>query len=160
MPYTQIDNQGYVLVNSSLPHFSYSPSLSWGFEGLSGMNGKRYLHYPKMNFYINDDGTVRAFGQESIPIVNRRGVNYIEIPVVGDKATSTWWTGSNQYSVQNYYRIPVGKTTKYVEPQVLQPKPKQTEEKQKIVEEDTKPIIIKPNIILYIAKTLKLPFFK
>lgn len=128
------DNQGYVPVDSRLPFWNPgNPNLSWGLEGISGINGKRYLHYPTSNFYVNEDGTVRAFRQQSIPIINIRGKNYIEVPVSGDKATSTWDTGSGTHTVQNYYRIPVGTTTKYVEPPVLQPK------SQKVEKVETKP---------------------
>ena len=139
------DKQGYVPVDSRLPHWNPGQAnLHWGFEGVAGMNGKRYLHYPTENFYVNEDGTVRAFGQQSIPIINIRGKNYIEVPVSGDKATSTWNTGRGMYTVQNYYRIPIGHTTRYVAQPILQPKPKQTEEKQKTIEEDVKPVELKP----------------
>jgi hypothetical protein len=53
---------GYVTPDASLFWNPGDPNLHWGFEGLSGINGKRYLHYPTMNFYTNEDGTVRAFG--------------------------------------------------------------------------------------------------
>lgn len=141
------DNKGFVPVDSRLPHWNPgNPNLSWGPEGISGIKGKRYLYYPASNFYVNEDGTVKAFGKESIPIVSKHGTNYIDVPASGDKATSTWDTGHGIYTVQNYYRIPIGTTTKYVEPPVLQPKPKQTEEIQKTVEKNTKPVIIKPKL--------------
>jgi hypothetical protein len=57
------DNQGYVPVDSRLPFWNPgNPNLSWGPEGISGINGKRYLYYPASNFYVNEDGTVKAFG--------------------------------------------------------------------------------------------------
>lgn len=55
-------SDGYVTPNAKLFWNPGNPNLHWGFEGLAGMNGKRYLHYPAMNFYTNEDGTVRAFG--------------------------------------------------------------------------------------------------
>lgn len=121
--YITYDSKGFTPIDGRLPYWGAgNPNLSWGFEGASGLNGNRYLHYPKANFYVNEDGTVRAFGYESIPIVNRRGVNYIEIMVPGEKSTSTWNTGNyGMYTVNNYYRIPVGETTQYVKPVVPPP---------------------------------------
>lgn len=138
-------SDGYVTPNAKLFWNPGNPNLHWGFEGLAGMNGKRYLHYPAMNFYTNEDGTVRAFGQESIPIISKHGKNYIEIMAPSGKEYSSWHTGNNgMYTVQNYARIPIGETMEYVAPPVLQPKPEQTEESQKTIEEDAKPVTIKP----------------
>lgn len=143
--YIKYDSNGFTPINGRLPHWNPgNPNLYWGLEKVAGIDGKRYLHYPKANFYVNEDGTVRAFGQESIPIVNRGGKNYIEVMVPGADSTNTWWTGNEYYTVKNHYRFPVGDTTRYVAPPVLQPKPEQTEESQKTIEEDAKPVTIKP----------------
>ena len=143
--YIKYDSNGFTPIDGKLPHWNPgNPNLYWGFEQVAGIDGKRYLHYPKANFYVNEDGTVRAFGQESIPIVNRGGKNYIEVMVPGADSTNTWWTGNEYYTVKNHYRFPVGDTTRYVAPPVLQPKHEQTEEKQQITENDAKPVITKP----------------
>ena len=143
--YIIYDSKGFTPINGKLPHWNPgNPNLYWGFEEVAGIDGKRYLHYPEANFYVNGDGTVRAFGQDSIPIVNRRGKNYIEVMVPGADSTNTWWTGNKYHTVKNHYRFPVGDTIRYVEPPVLQPKPEQIEELQKTIEE-AKPNTIKPN---------------
>ena len=111
---------GYVTPNASLFWNPGNPNLHWGFEGLSGMDGKRYLHYPEMNFYVNEDGTIRAFGHESIPIISKHGKNYIEIMAPSGKESSSWNTGNNGiHTVQNYARIPVGETKLYIPPEPI-----------------------------------------
>ena len=117
---TTEDSQ-FVAVDAKVPKWgAYAPNgPHWGLEGVSGMNGKRYLHYrEKQNFYVNEDGTVRAYGYESLPIVNRYGTDYIEIPATGKDSTSTWRTNSwgDTHTVQNFHRIPVGKTAQYTPP--------------------------------------------
>lgn len=111
---------GYVTPDASLFWNPGNPNLHWGLEGLSGINGKRYLHYPAMNFYVNEDGTVRAFGQDRIPIISKNGKNYIEIIAPSGNETSSWSTGHGIHTVQNYARIPIENTTKYIVPQLQQ----------------------------------------
>jgi hypothetical protein len=150
--YVQLDDSGYVDPESRFPRHGdltiYTmgkvQGTHWGPEEAAGLKNKRYLYYPPMNFYTNDDGTVRAFGQDSIPVTKVRGKNYIELMVPGKDSTATWYTGHGMYTVKNHLRIPIGETMEYVAPPVLQPKPEQTEESQKTIEEDAKPVTIKP----------------
>ena len=144
---------GYVTPNAKLFWNPGNPNLHWGFEGLAGMNGKRYLYYPPMNFYTNDDGTVRAFGQDSLPVTNVRGKNYIELMVPGKDSTATWYTGHGMYTVKNHLRIPVGETKPYIPPPPA-PEPTVTDsistkipEPEPAPQPDPKPIV-KPDTIV------------
>lgn len=109
------EDSQFVAVDADLPawgHYPHGPH--WGLEGVTGINGNRYLHYPKQNFYVNEDGTVRAYGYESLPIVNRYGTDYIEIPNGSFvRRTNSW---GDTITVRNHYRIPVGDTKLYIKP--------------------------------------------
>lgn len=163
--YIKYDSKGFTPIDGKLPHWNPgNPNLHWGFEEVGGIDGKRYLHYPEANFYVNENGTVRAFGQESIPIVNRRGKNYIEVMVPGADSTKTWWTGNDYYTVKNHYRFPVGDTIRYVAP--IKPKPIEEEERPESkpetkpeakpeIKPEQKPVPIPPELTEGLVKVIE-----
>lgn len=147
--YVRTDDKGYVPIDGPQPHWNPgNPNLSWGDEGFSGIDNKRYLYYPKMDFYTNEDGTIKAFGG-NYPIVRKRGINYIDVPVSGKNSTSTWNTGNyGMYTVNNYYRIRVGNTTPYVEPPKPEPIIKESVTLDSTITEPVKEVVPTPKPVL------------